>query len=316
MTFLWPSADTFRLMALFPALSDRIIRKVDAEKISMGKLDKKTAIITGGASGIGEGTVRLFVAEGANVVIADVQDERGLALANEVGAVYQRADVSSEPDVKALVDFAVSMYGRLDVMYNNAGIPGTLGSILDLDASEFDQMAAVMLRGVFLGTKYAARAMKPHKSGSIINTASVAGLEAGHAGHIYTACKHGVIGLTRSTAMELGETGIRVNAICPGGIATPIFGKAMGLDSEMADKTVDFMKGVLERAQPIKRAGLPLDIANAALWLASDDSSFVNASALVVDGGLTGGMPWAQMNHATMRRAQAFMEASNRTAGV
>src|SRR5579859_4131498 len=175
----------------------------------MGKLDKKTAIVTGGASGIGEGTVRLFVAEGAKVIIADVQDERGTALAREVGAVYQHTDVSSESDVKALVDFAVGMFGRLDVMYNNAGVPGTLGSILDLDAAEFDLLVGVMLSGAFLGTKYAARAMKPQKAGSIINTASVAGLEAGHAGHIYTACKHGIIGLTRSTAMEMGESGVR-----------------------------------------------------------------------------------------------------------
>ena len=279
----------------------------------MGKLDQKTAIITGGASGIGEGTVRLFVTEGAHVVIADVQDDRGMALANEVGAVYQHTDVSSEPEVKALVDFAVSMFGRLDVMYNNAGIPGTLRSIIDLDAGEFDQLVAVMLRGAFLGTKYAAGAMKPQKSGSIINTASVAGLEAGHAGHVYTACKHGIIGLTRSTGMELGELGIRVNAICPGGIATPIFGKGMGLDSAMADRTVDFMKSVLERAQPIKRAGLPLDIAQAAVWLASDDSSFVNASALIVDGGLTGGVSWGQMNRTMMRSAQAFMEAQQQS---
>ncbi len=280
----------------------------------MGRLDQKVAIVTGGASGIGAETVRLFAAEGAQVVIADVQDNRGLALASEIGAVYQHADVSSEADVKALVDFAVSRFGQLDVMYNNAGVPGTLDSILDLDVREFDQLVAVMLRGVFLGIKYAAHAMLSDKSAniskSIINTASVAGLEAGHAGHVYTACKHGIIGLTRSTGMELGERGIRVNALCPGGIATPIFGKGMGLSSEFADKTVDFMKGVLANAQPIRRSGLPLDIAQAALWLASDDSSFVNASVLVADGGLTGGVGWSQMHRATMRMAQAFMEST------
>jgi NAD(P)-dependent dehydrogenase (short-subunit alcohol dehydrogenase family) len=275
----------------------------------MGKLDGKTAIITGGASGIGEGTVRLFVEQGANVVIADVQDERGAALAQELEAVYHRTDVSSEADVKAVVDAAVSKFGRLDVMFNNAGVPGTMSSIFDLDVSEFDSLTAVLLRGVFLGTKYAARAMKPHQHGSIINIASVAGLEAGHAGHVYTACKHGVIGLTRSTAMELGELGIRVNAICPGGIATPIFGKGMGLDSAAADMTVDFMRRVLKNVQPIRRAGMPLDIAQAALWLASDEASFVNAATLVVDGGLTGGVMWSQINDQTMRIAQDFMEA-------
>lgn len=272
----------------------------------MGKLDGKTAIITGGASGIGAGTVRLFVEEGANVVIADVQDDRGSAMADELGAVYQHADVSHEDDVQALVDAAVSRFGRLDVMYNNAGIPGTLTSVLDLNADEFDRLVSVMLRGVFLGIKHAARAMRAQKSGSIINTSSVAGLEAGHAGHTYTTCKHGVIGLTRTTAMELGEIGIRVNAICPGGIATPIFGKGAGLDAAMADMTVDFMKNVLENAQPIKRAGLPLDIARTALWLASDDSTFVNASILVVDGGLTGGVSWSQITQASSMMSQAF----------
>jgi NAD(P)-dependent dehydrogenase (short-subunit alcohol dehydrogenase family) len=278
--------------------------------VKMGKLAGKVAIITGGASGIGEGTVRLFAAEGANVIIADVQDKRGEALANEIGALYQHTDVSIESEVRALADRAVDIFGRLDVIFNNAGIPGTLGSILDLDTTEFDSLTAVMLRGAFLGTKYAARVMKRQGSGSIINTSSVAGLEAGHAGHIYTACKHGIVGLTRSTAMELGESGIRVNAICPGGIATPIFGKGMGLDSESADYTVDFMKSVLANAQPIKRAGVPLDIAHAALWLASDDSTFVNAITLVVDGGMTGGVYWSQMNDNTMQAAQAYMLAN------
>src|SRR5258706_16124703 len=122
------------------------------ETLKMGKLDHKTAIITGGASGIGEGTVHLFVSEGANVIIADVQDERGAALASEIGAVYQHMDVTLEADVKAAVDLAVNKFGRLDVMYNNAGIPGTLGSILDLEVGEFDKMVAVHLRGAFLGT--------------------------------------------------------------------------------------------------------------------------------------------------------------------
>jgi NAD(P)-dependent dehydrogenase (short-subunit alcohol dehydrogenase family) len=275
----------------------------------MSRLAGKVAIITGGASGIGQGTVRLFAAEGAQVVIADVQDNRGEALAQETGAVYCRTDVTREADIKAAVNMAVEKYGRLDVMFNNAGIGGNLDSILDLDADHFDEMVAVLLRGVFLGIKHAGRAMMKQKSGSIINTASVAGLEAGHAGHIYTACKHGVIGLTRSAAMELGESGIRVNAICPGGIATPIFGKGMGLDSDTADMTVEFVKGALAEVQPIRRAGLPLDIANAALWLASDDSTFVNAAALAVDGGLTGGTGWTEMNQRTMGLAQKFMEA-------
>lgn len=278
----------------------------------MGKLDQKTAIITGGASGIGEGAVRLFASEGANVIIADVQDERGAALAAEVGAVFQHTDVSNEADIEAVVKLAVAQFGKLDVMFNNAGVPGTVNSILDVDVSEFDLLVAIMLRGVFLGIKHAGRAMKANQTGSIINTASVAGIEASHAGHVYTTCKHGVIGLTRTAAIELGEMGIRVNAICPGGIATPIFGKAMGLDSNMADMTVDFMRdAVLPQMQPIKRAGLPVDIAQAALWLASDDASFVSGSSLVVDGGLTSSRAtWSQMNQTTMTMAEAFMKAN------
>ncbi len=276
----------------------------------MGKLDGKISIITGGASGIGEGAVRLFAAEGATVIIADIQDAKGEALAHELGATYCHTNVAREDDIKAAIEMAVGTYGRLDVMFNNAGIPGTVDSILDLEADHFDQMAAVLLRGVFLGVKHAARVMVRQKTGSIINTASVAGLEAGHAGHIYTALKHGVVGLTRSTAMELGEIGIRVNAICPGGIATPIFGKAMGLPDEMADMTVDFVKSTLAKAQPLKRPGMPLDIAQAAVWLASDDSTFVNASTLVVDGGLTGGGMWSHMTQTGMAMVQAFMEAN------
>jgi NAD(P)-dependent dehydrogenase (short-subunit alcohol dehydrogenase family) len=261
-----------------------------------GKLDGKTALITGGASGIGAATVRLFVAEGAHVLVADVLDERGRRLVEELGdaAEYVHADVSREADVRAAVARAVDRFGRLDCMFNNAGYAGVGGSIEMISTEGFDASIGVLLRGVFLGMKHAAAVMKPRGAGSIISTASVAGILAGYGPHVYSAAKAAVIQLTRSIAMELGESGVRVNCICPGGIATPIFGKSLGMDAEAADQAVNVMKGALAGFQPIRRSGLPDDIAHAALWLASDDSTFVNGHALVVDGGLTGGRQWSE----------------------
>jgi NAD(P)-dependent dehydrogenase (short-subunit alcohol dehydrogenase family) len=233
----------------------------------MGKLDGKTAIVTGGTSGIGAATVRLFVENGARVLSADIQDEKGAAMAQALGenAAYSHADVSQESDVKALVDRALKEFGRLDCIFNNAGIPGPGGPIDTVPSDEFDATIAVHLRGVFLGIKYAAPVMKRQGAGSIINTGSVAGLHTGYAGHAYSAAKAAIIHFTRSVAMELGESGVRVNCICPGGIATPIFGVGLGLPREAADQTVDGIKSVLAALQPIRRAGLPEDIAPATM---------------------------------------------------
>jgi NAD(P)-dependent dehydrogenase (short-subunit alcohol dehydrogenase family) len=263
--------------------------------MTMGKLDGKVAVITGGASGIGKAAVRLFVEEGSRVIIADIQDDTGAHLAEELGApvTYVHTDVSQEADVEAMIHQAVTRFGRLDCLYNNAGLAGVSGPIEVIPAEGYDRTMGVLLRGVFLGMKHAAPIMKRQGSGSIISTASVAGLQAGYGPHIYSAAKAAVIHLTRSVAMELGESGVRVNCICPGGIATPIFGKAFGLSAAAAEQTVETMQAMLATFQPIRRAGLPEDIARAALWLASDDSSFVNGHALVVDGGLTGGRLWS-----------------------
>jgi NAD(P)-dependent dehydrogenase (short-subunit alcohol dehydrogenase family) len=273
----------------------------------VSRLAGKVALVTGGASGIGEATVRLFVAEGASVVIADLQDERGRRVAAELGvrAAYEHADVSREADVKAAVDATVARFGRLDCIFNNAGYGGVGGRIGEIPVEGFDATLGVLLRGVFLGMKHAAPVMTRQGSGSIISTASIAGLRTGLGPHVYSAAKAAVIHLTRTVAMELGEHNVRVNCICPGGIATPIFGKGLGLSPERAEEIVPLMKGVLENLQPIKRAGLPEDIAQAALWLASDDSTFVNGHALVVDGGLTGGRSWSesQFRRATLRQA-------------
>jgi len=257
----------------------------------MSRLEGQHAVITGAASGIGEQTARLFVAEGATVVLADVGDERGEAIAKGLGdsARYVHVDVSEEGAIERAIDESVSAFGGLDCVFNNAGNPGSLGRVEDIDMALFDRTVGIHLRGVFLGIRAAARVMRPQGHGSIINTASVAGLQANYGGHDYSACKAAIAHLTRTTANELGEDGVRVNAICPGGIATSIFGRGAGLDGQSAQKTIAVMEAVLADVAPMKRSGLPPDIAECALWLASDSSSFVNGQAIAVDGGLTTG---------------------------
>ena len=269
----------------------------------MAQLDGKIAIVTGGASGIGEGTVRKFVESGARVVISDVQDARGEKLAEELGpnASYYHTDVAQEEEVRAAVAHAVQKWGRLDVMFNNAGFGGVSGSICDIDMAQYDTTMAVLLRGVVLGMKHAGQVMKAQGRGSIISTASVAGV--GSAGPAQQGLQPG--------PNELGESGVRVNAICPGGIATPIFGKAMGLSAEQADFTVDLMRDRLAMGQPIRRAGLPEDIARAAAWLASDEASFVTGHALVVDGGITTGRLWSERQEAAEQRLAQFKLPGN-----
>ncbi len=264
----------------------------------MQRLTGKVAIVTGGASGIGAATVKLFVEEGARVVIADILTKEGEALATELGpsaARFHHTDVSREDHVEAAVNTAVEAFGGLDCMFNNAGFGTLVPTVDEIPVEDFDRHMAVMVRGVFLGIKHAARVMKPHGSGSIINTASVAGIRTGHGSIVYSTAKAAVIHMTRCAATELGESGIRVNSICPGGTVTPIFGRAFGMDQEAAVKTEALVRGALGRLQPLRRAGEAIDIAQAALWLASSESSFVNGHALVVDGGLTCGRGFTEM---------------------
>ena len=255
----------------------------------MGRLDAKVAVITGGASGIGEAAARIFAAEGARVVIADIQDERGEALAAGLGgaAVYQHTDVTREDDVRAVVARAVSAFGRIDCIYNNAGFIGAVGPIEDIPVDEYDRTMAVLLRSVFLGMKFAAPPMKAQGAGSIISTASVAGLMAGEGPHVYATAKAAIVHLTRSVALELGPHGVRVNCICPGATLTPLV--LQGIPE--TPQAEDAVKAVFTRFQPIPRAGMPDDIARAALWLASDDSTFVTGQAIAVDGGLSSTHP-------------------------
>ena len=256
----------------------------------MAELEGKVAVITGGASGIGERSVRLFVEEGACVVIADMQVERGQALAKELGdvAVFAEVEVRQEEQVKAAVDLAVSKWGRLDCIFNNAGFGGVLGPVEDTPVEEFDMTYDVLVKGVFLGMKYAAPIMKKQKSGSIINTGSIAGLHSGYSPHAYAGAKSAVIHMSKSVAMELGEHNIRVNAICPGFIATPLAANSVG----KSDDLVDRVKPLFEKSQAIPRAGIPDDIAQMACWLAGNRSTFVTGQAMVVDGGLTNGLKW------------------------
>jgi NAD(P)-dependent dehydrogenase (short-subunit alcohol dehydrogenase family) len=257
----------------------------------MSILEGKHAVITGAASGIGAATARRFVEEGATVVLCDIDDARGGALAEELGAnaAYVHVDVAEEGAIEVAIQASRDRFGGFDTIFNNAGTPGTIGSILDLPVDGFDRTLAVHLRGVFLGIRAAGRAMAAQGFGSIINTGSVAGLQANFAGHDYSAAKAGIIHLSETAANELGELGIRVNAICPGFIATAIFGRAAGLEGDQAQATVELMALSSTEAAPIKRAGLPIDIANCAVWLASDLATFVNGQRIAVDGGLTTG---------------------------
>ncbi|HLI79622.1 MAG TPA: SDR family oxidoreductase [Candidatus Binataceae bacterium] len=251
----------------------------------MGRLSGKVAIITGAASGMGRATAVRFAGEGAKIVIADLNKDGGESAArdcreNGSDAVFQKTDVSGEADVKAAVDRAVKEFGRLDVIYNNAGLGGAVGPLENITVENWDKTMAILLRGVFLGIKHSIPAMRKVGGGSIISTASIAGIQ-GYAGiHPYSAAKAGVINLTRSAATELAKDKIRVNCICPGGINTPlIYGNVKG----GADSAAQF----LSKMQPMPREGRPDDIANMALFLASDESEWITGAAMVVDGGYT-----------------------------
>lgn len=258
------------------------------------QLQDKVCVITGGASGIGRGTVELFIEQGAKVVIGDLLDDKGAELERLYPgrAVYCRTDVSDEAQVVAMIDRAVDTFGGLDVLFNNAGVPGPIGSIMEVEQEAFDKAFGVLMRGVFLGTKHAAPHIAKRGGGSIINTGSTAVAVPGPALHAYSAAKAAVANFTRSTAMELGNANIRVNCICPGSIATPLFAVTAGLSHAEADKTLDTVSESLADWGAIPRAGKPLDIAQAALWFAGDQSTFVTGQILYVDGGRTVGMKW------------------------
>lgn len=253
-----------------------------------GRLEGKVAAITGAASGIGESTARRFVEEGAKVVIGDIQTAPGQALAAELGnaALFVHCDVTSEDDVAALVDAAVSHFGTLDIMMNNAGIVGARGPIAQLDADQWRATIDILLTGTFFGVKHAARVMQPVGSGTIISLASTAGVQGGLGPHAYAAAKHAVVGLTKNAGAELCRSGIRVNCIAPGSTATPLVAQAHLDDHEALDE----VEARLAAMSPLKdRACVPADIANAALYLASEEAGMINGQCLTIDGGVTTG---------------------------
>ena len=250
-----------------------------------GRLEGKVAVITGAGSGIGQATALRFLTEGARVIAAEFNETTGketLDLAAHAGhgdrVRFVRTDVAEERDVEAAIAFAVSAFGRLDCVFNNAGVAGAFGPITHISAEDWDYTFAVLVRGVFFGIKHGARVMKAQGSGgAIINTASIAGLSGGDGPQAYSASKAAVINLTRAVAIELAPDKIRVNAICPGGILTPLLHRG----------SPDLLSPIMDKMQPWPEHGQPEHIAAAALFLASEDARFVTGEALVVDGGLT-----------------------------
>ncbi|CAI0391684.1 unnamed protein product [Linum tenue] len=266
----------------------------DISTASPRKLEGKVAIITGGASGIGESTARLFVHHGAKVLIADVQDKLGQSLAMDLGppeiVSFVHCNVTSDSDLENAVDTAVSRYGQLDIMYNNAGIGdimynnagigGNLDTtILNSDNADFKKVLEINLFGSFLGAKHAARVMIPARKGCILFTGSVAASISGDLSYAYKASKHAILGLNNNLTVELGKYGIRVNTISPYGVATPMVTSGMQMDKKAAE---EFMSA----AGNLRGAILePEDVARAALYLASDDAKYVSGLNLIVDGG-------------------------------
>jgi len=251
-----------------------------------GRLEGKVAVVTGAGNGIGRATVLRFLGEGARgVVVADLNAETGeqtIALARQAGhgdrARFVRTNVADEADVQRAIEMATGAWGRLDCVFNNAGIAGAIGPITHIEVADWDFTINVLLRGVFLGMKHAARVLRAQgQGGTILSTASVAGLSGGDGPQAYSAAKAAVINLTRAVAIELAPDRVRVNCICPGGINTPLLHRG----------SPEAMGQVLDAAQPWPDHGRPEDIAAAALYLASDDARFVTGEALVVDGGMT-----------------------------
>ena len=263
-----------------------------------GRLEGKVAVITGAASGIGRGTVDLFVSQGARVVAADIQDDKGARMEEDhKGMVrYVRCDVMKEADIAAAVSAAKKHFGRLDVLFNNAGTGGAGDPADAVTAEGFDQVMHLHVRAAMFGMKYAVPLMRVAGGGSIISTASVAGIRTGYGPLLYSVAKAAIIHMTHAAAAQLGPENIRVNCICPGLIATNIFAQAFGVPSQLAETRIEAIAESTRQSQPIPRGGRARDIAEAALYLAADGSGFVNGHALVVDGGLTlGATGMAQM---------------------
>ena len=257
----------------------------------MADLSGKVAVITGAASGIGLAGVETFVEAGAKVIAADIQDEKGRALETRFGTDtvrYIHCDVLDLAELEALMEGAVSHFGKIDVVWNNAGSGGTPADIEELDEEGYDKTMDLLLKQVFFGTKYAVAHMKD-SGGSIINTSSISALEAGWAPITYSVAKIGVAHFSRIAAAQVAKYKIRVNAILPGFIATSIFGASLGMSREVADQMAEMLAQQGGSMQPAGRTGQGKDIAEMAAFLASDAAEFITGSQFTVDGGITVG---------------------------
>ncbi len=255
----------------------------------VGRLAGKVAVITGAASGIGRATVDLFVAEGANVIAADLQEDKGAQIEHEHkgAAKFVRCDVMEETDIAAAVNAAKANFGKLDILFNNAGTGGARDMADAVTAEGFDSVMHLHIRAALFGMKYAVPIMREQGGGSIISTASIAGLRTGYGPLLYSIAKAGVVHMTHAAAAQLSPENIRVNCICPGMIATNIFAASLGIPRQLAETRIDALAEASKNTQPIPRGGRGSDIAEAALYLGSDGSGFVTGHALVVDGGIT-----------------------------
>jgi NAD(P)-dependent dehydrogenase (short-subunit alcohol dehydrogenase family) len=261
------------------------------------RLENKTALITGGASGIGAAATRRFIEEGCRVMICDIQAEAGAAFAGTFGdsASFMVCDVTKEEQVAAAMDAAVQQYGKLDIVFHSAGIVGSVGPIATTPSPEWLFTIDVLLNGAFYTLKHAARVMLPNKSGSILSMASTAGVQGGLGPHAYAAAKHAVVGLTKNVATELCHSGIRVNAIAAASVATPMVASVLTGDPNDIEGAIE----QLAEASPlVGRAGLAIDVANAALWLASDESGYTTGHTLTTDAGITIGATVGEQNFA------------------
>jgi NAD(P)-dependent dehydrogenase (short-subunit alcohol dehydrogenase family) len=257
-----------------------------------GRLEGKITIITGGTSGIGEATAEVFAAQGATVVIAGRSEDKGTQIAQRLGTkvTYQLCDVTREADIKALIEGTRDRFGRIDCLFNNAGGKDR-GTLETVTMEDFVYSMQLLLGSAVLGIRYVAPIMKDQGVGAIINNSSIAAIRSGQGGYLYSAAKAGLTHLTRLAGLQLGAHGIRVNSISPGAVATPIFWGgsqvAQTLSVEDNQRKMEKLMRSLAKATPLPRAGLAMDIAHAALFLASDEGSFVNCHDLVVDGGRT-----------------------------
>ena len=251
-----------------------------------GQLDARVALVTGGGSGIGRASAVVFAREGAKVVVTDVDEDGGqetVRIIESAGgtARFVRADVSQAAEVAALVEQTVSTYGRLDYALNNAGIQGDIKQTAECSQENWDRIIATNLTGVWLCMKHEIPHMLNQGGGAIVNTSSNFGLVGSNGMPAYSASKHGVLGLTKTAALEYAKSGIRVNAVCPGPVQTPLVDKVLAAQPELGDQIIK----AIEAREPVGRMGQPEEIAEAVVWLCSDAASFVTGTAMSVDGG-------------------------------